>query len=181
MTELLILDMVEKHFLTDQIVLTIGYDISNLENSKIREEYDGEITIDYYGREVPKHAHGTIHLDHKTSSTKIIKEKVLELLENIINKKLLTRRINITVCNLEKEENIKTQNIYKQLDLFTNNEKYDKEKSQEKHLEQEERKVQNTILKLKNKYGKNTILIGTNLIKGATTIERNNQIGGHKA
>ena len=181
MTELLILDMVEKHFLTDQIVLTIGYDISNLENSKIREEYEGEITIDYYGREVPKHAHGTIHLDHKTSSTKIIKEKVLELLESIINKKLLTRRINITVCNLEKEENIKTQNIYKQLDLFTNNEKYDKEKSQEKHLEQEERKVQNTILKLKNKYGKNTILIGTNLIKGATTIERNNQIGGHKA
>jgi DNA polymerase V len=80
MSELLILDMVEKHYVTDQIVLTIGYDISNLENTRIREEDDGEITIDYYGREVPKHAHGTIRLDHKTSSTNIMKEKVLELL-----------------------------------------------------------------------------------------------------
>ena len=181
MSELLILDMVEKHYVTDQIVLTIGYDISNLENSRIREEYDGEITIDYYGREVPKHAHGTIRLDHKTSSTKIIKEKILELLENIINKKLLTRRINIAFCNLEREERVKTQNIYKQLDLFTNNEEYDKVKSKEKYLEEKERQVQNTILKLKKKYGKNAVLIGTNFKEGATTIERNNQIGGHKA
>lgn len=179
MTELLVLDMVNKHYKTDHIVLTIGYDISNLTDYKIKNEYDGEITVDYYGREVPKHAHGTIRLDHHTSSTKIIKENVMILFERIINKKLLTRRINIAFCNLVENTN-KKENIYKQLDLFTNNEEYDLKKKKELLLEESEKNIQETILKIKQKYGKNSILIGTNLKEGATTIERNNQVGGHK-
>ena len=179
MAELLVLDMVNKHYKTDHIVLTIGYDISNLTNYKIKSEYTGEITIDHYGREVPKHAHGTIRLDHHTSSTKIIKDNIITLFEKIINKKLLTRRINIAVCNLVKDD-IKRKNIYKQLDLFTNNEEYDSQKKQELLLEESEKSIQQTIIRIKNKYGKNSILIGTNLEKGATTIERNNQVGGHK-
>jgi len=181
MSELLVLDMASKHYLTDHIVLTIGYDICNLEDENIRKQYTGEITKDYYEREIPKHAHGTIRLDHFTSSTKIIKEKIIELLEKIINQNLWVRRINISVCNLQKEENIKEQSIYKQLNLFVDNEEYERKKEQEKKLEKTEQKVQKTILQLKEKYGKNAILIGTNLKEGATTIERNKQIGGHKA
>lgn len=181
MTELLTLDLVKKHLLTNHLVLTIGYDISNLEDETIKKEYEGKITKDFYGREIPKHAHGTIHVDHLTSSTIIIQEKIQELLDQIINQKLLVRRINISACNLQKEEEIKEQSIYKQLDFFTNNLEYDKEKRKEKEKEVEEKKIQKTIIKLKEKYGKNTILIGTNLKEGATTIDRNNQIGGHKA
>ena len=181
MTELLTLDLVKKHLLTNHLVLTIGYDISNLEDETIRKEYEGEITKDFYGREIPKHAHGTIHVDHLTSSTIIIQEKIQELLDQIINQKLLVRRINISACNLQKEEGVKEQSIYKQLDFFTNNLEYDKKKRKEKEKEVKEKKIQKTIIKLKEKYGKNTILIGTNLKEGATTIDRNNQIGGHKA
>ncbi len=181
MSELLILEMTSKHYMTNHIVLTIGYDISNLENQRIKDEYIGEITKDFYGREIPKHAHGTIRLDYFTSSIKIIKKKVIELFETIINKNLWVRRINISFCNLQREETIKEEIIYKQLDLFTDNEKYDYNKKQERILEKSDQNLQQVIIELKAKYGKNTILIGTNLKEGATTIERNKQIGGHKA
>lgn len=181
MTELLTLDLVKKHLLTNHLVLTIGYDISNLEDEKTRKAYEGEITTDFYGREIPKHAHGTIHTEHLTASTKIIKEKIIQLLEEIINKNLLIRRINISACNLQKEIEIKKQKNYRQLDLFTDNLEYEVNLEKEKQRESQEKKIQTTIIKLKEKYGKNTILIGTNLKAEATTIERNNQIGGHKA
>ena len=180
MTELLTLDMVDKHYVTDQIVLTIGYDTSNLDDSKIMNRYDGEIKKDFYGRKVPKPAHGTIRLDHQTSSTKTIMEAVIKLYDKIINPILLTRRINIAVCNLVNEDKIKNKTIYQQFDIFSNIEEESKIKEKELEDEKNERQIQRTILDIKTKYGKNAILKGMNLEDGATTIERNGQVGGHK-
>ena len=176
MTELLTLDLVEKKLVTNQIVLTVGYDIENLTNPYISNLYNGEITIDRYGRKIPKHAHGTINLDHKTSSTKIIMEATMKLYERIMNKKLLVRRINITANNIVDEETAKQENPFEQIDLFTSyQEKADKRK--EEHTEKE---LQKAMIDIKKKYGKNAILKGMNLQEGGTTIERNGQIGGHK-
>ena len=182
MTDLLVLDLVSKKKVTDKIVLTIGYDIDNLTDPKISSIYDGEVTIDYYGREVPKHAHGTISLDYQTSSLEVIMEKMLELFERIIDKRLLVRRINMCFCNIvDKDKAINTK-IIKQIDLFSleDDEKIKDIMEDKKHNQEAEDKVQNVILELKNKYGKNAILKGMNLKEGATTIERNSQIGGHK-
>lgn len=171
MSDLLSLDLVKKNYLTNQIVLTIGYDIENLKDGN----YNGEIKIDMYGREIPKHAHGTINIDHYTQSSKIITEKVIELFERIINNKLLVKRINISANNLIKE-NKKQEKIIKQFDIFTSTEEQDNEIKKEKI----EQKLQQTMLEIKQKYGKNSILKAMNLEEGATTIERNKQIGGHK-
>ena len=172
--------MVDKHYVTDQIVLTIGYDTSNLEDTKIMSKYNGEIKKDFYGRNVPKPAHGTIRLDHQTSSTKIIMDSVLKLYDRIINPLLLTRRINIAVCNLVNEDSVKNKVIYKQFDIFSDIDAESKSKEKELEDEKSERKVQKVILDIKNKYGKNAILKGMNLEEGATTIDRNSQVGGHK-
>ena len=118
MTELLVLDLVDRNLVTNQIVLTVGYDIDNLTNKNI--DYKGEVTIDRYGRSVPKHAHGTINLDHKTSSYKIIGEAVMELYDRIIDNRLLTRRINVTANNVVNEEQAEKENNFEQIDLFTN-------------------------------------------------------------
>lgn len=176
MTELLTLDLVEKNLVTNQIVLTVGYDIENLTDPYISNSYNGEITIDRYGRKIPKHAHGTINLDHKTSSTKIIMEAIMKLYERIMNKKLLVRRINITANNVVNEETIKQEKSFEQIDLFTNYQEKEK-KSKE---EQTEKELQKAMIDIKKKYGKNAILKGMNLQEGGTTIERNSQIGGHK-
>ena len=178
MVDLLVLDLVAKHLVTNQLVLTVGYDILNLTNKEI--DYKGEITTDHYGRKIPKHAHGTANIDHKTSSTKIIMDSVMDLFDRIVNKKLLVRRINITACNVEDENNVREIISYKQFDLFTDYKKLDNENRKIKEEEQEERKLQHALLDIKNKYGKNAILKGMNLKEGATTIERNSQIGGHK-
>lgn len=175
MAELLSLDLVDKKLVTDQLVLTVGYDIENINNNRIN--YKGEITIDRYGRNIPKHAHGTINLDHRTSSTKIIEKMATELYDRIINKNLLTRRINLTANKVVSEETAEKENSYTQIDLFTN---YTAE--EEKHeKELQERELQRSILNIKKKYGKNAILKGMNFEEGATTIERNSQIGGHKS
>lgn len=118
MTELLVLDLVDRNLVTNQIVLTVGYDIDNLTSKNI--DYKGEVTIDRYGRSVPKHAHGTINLDHKTSSNKIIGEAVMELYDRIIDNRLLTRRINVTANNVVNEEQAEKENNFEQIDLFTN-------------------------------------------------------------
>ena len=174
MTELLALDLVDKHLVTNQLVLTIGYDVDNLKNSYI--EYKGEITIDRYGRNIPKHAHGTQNLDHYTSSNKIIGEAVIELFERIINKQLLTRRINISANNLISETEAEKKQSYEQINLFT-----DYSEVKKKHeKEQKEHELQKSILNIKKKYGKNAILRGMNFEEGATTIDRNSQVGGHK-
>ena len=180
MSDLLSLELVAKKLVTNQIVLTISYDIDNLINPKIRDSYIGEITQDYYGRRVPKPAHGTIRIDHYTSSDIIICKKITELYEKIINKNLLVRRINIAFGNLIKESSVKDNITYYQYDIFTDYNKKDIEKLKEKENEIIENKLQNTILSIKNKYGKNSILKGMNYLKDARTIERNMQIGGHK-
>lgn len=174
MAELLSLDLVRNNLVTNQIVLDIGYDIDSLIIPEISKYYNGEITTDRYGRKTPKNAHGTINIDHNTSSTKIIIENVINLYERIINKRLLVRRINITVNNLINESQIK--NEYEQTDLFTN---YEEVKIKRKK-EEDEKKIQKAMLNIKDKYGKNAILKGMNLQEEGTTIERNRQIGGHQ-
>ena len=176
MAELLTLELVEKQLLTNQIVLTIGYDIENLKNNQMRKAYKGEVVEDRYGRKIPKHAHGTINLEHITSSTKIIMQAVIKLYEKIINKNLLIRRINITANNIVSEEERKQEKNFEQLNLFTNcQENVEKRKN-----EIEEKELQKAMINIKRKYGKNAIIKGMNLQEGATTIDRNKQVGGHK-
>ena len=175
MTELLSLDLVKKNLVTNQIVLEIGYDIDNLTNPEIKGKYNGEVTTDRYGRKVPKHAHGTINIDHKTSSTKIIMEATLNLYERIINKDLLVRRLNITANNVTNIADEKEKS-YEQIDLFTNYEEINKNRKKEA----DELRIQKAMIDIKQKYGKNAIVKGMNLQKEGTTIERNGQIGGHR-
>lgn len=175
MVELLILEMINRKYLTDIIVLSIGYDASNLEKINTSEI---ELATDFYGRAVPKRAHGSIHLDYPTSSLELISEKLIELYESIVNKNLTIRRINIAVCNLKKTT---TKNkILKQFDIFHDEEEIDKKIKNQQTQEKDEQNLQKIILEIKNKYGKNSILKGMNLQDGATTIERNLQVGGHK-
>ena len=176
MTELLSLDLVKKGLVTSKLVLTIGYDIDNLTNPEISQNYNGDITIDHYGRKVPKHAHGTINIDHKTASTKIITNAVMELYERIMNKELLTRRINITAADVVNEEDYKNIKEYEQMDMFVDYNELEKQRLKEKS----EKSLQKAVINIKSKYGKNAILKGMNFIEGGTTIERNGQIGGHK-
>lgn len=183
MTDLLVLDLVEKRLVTDQLVLTVGYDIENLTNPDIRKKYKGEVTTDGYGRKVPKHAHGTANLSRQTSSTKLITDAVMELYDTIVNPDLLVRRINITANRLVDEQKAteKAFREFEQLTLFTNFEEDQKKKEAEEAALSKERKLQEAMLSVKKRYGKNAMLKGMNLQEGAMTRERNNQIGGHKA
>ena len=178
MIDLLVLDLVDKNLVTNQIVLTIGYDIENLSNSQISENYQGEITTDFYGRKAPKHAHGTINLNQHTSSTKLIMKEALKLFDRIINPNLLVRRVNISFNHILYEYQVTNQLHYEQLDLFTN---YNDEKQVDQEFLDKEKNLQKAILSIKKKYGKSSVLKGMNLQEGATTKDRNNQIGGHKA
>ena len=180
MCDMLTLDMVRKNVVTNQLVLTIGYDIENLTNLDIKESYDGDITIDRYGRKIPKHAHGTVNLNHKTSSSKLIREAVVGLYDRIVNKNLLIKRINISANNLVDEALVKDEVIYEQFDLFSDNDLVDESNKKQKIDEETERNLQRTMLSIKDKYGKNSILKGMNYEEGATARDRNKQIGGHR-
>ena len=181
MTDLLVLDLVDKRLVTNQIVLTVGYDIENLTNPTIKRKYYGEITTDHYGRAIPKHAHGTTNLSRLTSSTKLIMQAVMKLYDDIVNKDLLVRRINITAGKVVSEDNVKLQVETKQLDLFTDYEAEERAQSEVEEELSKERNLQKAVLEIKKKYGKNSMLKGMNLEEGATAKERNEQIGGHKA
>lgn len=180
MVDSLTLDLVDKHLISNQFVLTIGYDVENLLNPQIASLYHGEITTDNYGRSIPKHAHGTANIDHRTSSTSIITNEVMKLYDKIVNRHLLIKRINLTACDVVNENCQDNVVITKQLDLFSNTSVINKEKEQELHNEVEERKIQRTLLDIKNKYGKNAILKGMNLEEGSTQKDRNEQVGGHR-
>lgn len=180
MVDNLVLDLVEKKLKASQFVLTIGYDIDNLTNPKISKLYNGEITTDMYGRKIPKHAHGTINIDHKTSSTTIIMNEVLKLYDRITNPILLVRRINLVASNVVSEDKVENKPQRQQLDLFTNYQEQDELNKKQIEREKEDAKIQKTILDLKRRYGKNAILKGMNLEEGATAIERNREVGGHK-
>lgn len=181
MADLIVLEMVEKQYITDMLVLHIDYDVENLKNAKYKTVYNGEITEDRYGRQVPKPAHGTYRIEKKTSSTRIICEGFIKLYDSIINKNMLIRKINLTVGNLSNEkEEMKEAKKYEQVNLFTNyDEIYKKEKIEKEKLKKE-KSIQKAIIEIKHKYGKNAIIKAMNLEEGATTIERNGQIGGHK-
>ena len=179
MTDLLVLDLVEKKLVTDQIVLTVGYDIENMTRPDIH--YTGEVTVDGYGRRVPKHAHGTVNLGRQTSSTKLIIDKVMELYDEIVNRSLLVRRITVVANHLIEESAVEEKAEFEQLDLFTDYAALQKEQEIEKEEREKERKLQEAMLSVKKKFGKNAMIKGMNLQEGAMTVERNNQIGGHKA
>lgn len=181
MADLLSLDLVDKELVTDQIVLTIGYDIENLTDPVISKAYKGEITIDHYGRKVPKHAHGTVNLAGKTSSTTAIVDAVMGLYDRIIDPRLLTRRITIAACKLTDECSAEAETELQKLDLFTDYSDLEEKMAEEKAGQEREKNVQKAMIGIKKRFGKNAVIKGMNLEEGATAKERNQQIGGHKA
>ncbi len=174
MTDLLVLDLVEKGLVTDQMVLTVGYDKLGAEN------YDGEYTSDHYGRRIPKSAHGSINLGRQTSSSKIIMDKVTELYNRIVDSRLYVRRMYIVANHVVSESSVAEENS-EQLSLFAYSEEEMQKKEQENRSLEREKSMQKALVSIKRKYGKNAILKGMNLEDGATSVERNNQVGGHKA
>ena len=181
MTDALTLDLVDKGLMTDQMVLTVGYDIENLTNPDIRKDYKGEVVIDHYGRKVPKHAHGSVGLGRHTSSTRRIVDAVMGLYDRIVDPKLLVRRITVAANHVVEEHTVEEVPSFEQMDLFTDYEAAERERQEENASLTRERKLQEAMLAVKKKYGKNAILKGMNLQEGAMAKERNNQIGGHKA
>lgn len=182
MADAVALDLVSKRLVTDQMVLTVGYDIESLTNPDIRSRYHGDVTTDHYGRQVPKHAHGTINLGKHTSSTRQIMEAVASLYNRIVNPDLLVRRLTLTTNHVISEESARKTNAAPvQLDLFTDYEALREQQKAEEESQAKERRMQETLLNIKSKFGKNSILRGLNLEEGATAIERNKQIGEHKA
>lgn len=181
MTEQLVLDIVDKELMTNQLVLTVGYDIENLKSGNFEDSYKGEVTVDRYGRKIPKHAHGTANLDSYSSSTKVIAEAIMSLFERIVDKKLLVRRITLAACRLISEDDVPSDDSARQLDFFTDYEALEREQKEQKQALAKEKKMQKAMLDIKKKFGKNAILKGMNFEEGATAKERNAQIGGHKA
>lgn len=181
MTDLLVLDLVEKRVKTNQMVITVGYDIDNIKADKRGRRYTGELQTDVYGRRIPKHAHGTANLGEYTSSTKKIIDAVTELFDRIVDRNLYVRRIYVTANNIISEDAAAEKQKYHQLDLFSDFGEGAEKKAKEQEDERKERGMQQAMIEIKKKYGKNAILKGMNLEEGGTTIERNNQIGGHKA
>lgn len=181
MAEQLSLDLVDKGLETDQVVLTVGYDIENLKNPEIRNAYKGEVKTDMYGRKIPKHAGGRKNFPKKTSSTREIVDAMLDLFDEITDSRLLVRRVNLTVNHIIEEGKEEISETYEQLDLFTNFEDKVKREKEEKERREKEKNLQHAIIDVKKKYGKNAILKGTNFMDGATAKDRNSQIGGHKA
>ena len=176
MTDLLVLDMVDKAILCDQIVLSIGYDSENIKNN-----YEGELQMDPYGRVMPKMAHGSINIGEYTSSTKLIMDATLKLFDSIIDKNLTVRRVNIVANHIIRECDKPSEDGPEQLDIFTDYEKKKIDDENKQKALSKEKNMQRAILKIQKKYGKNSILKANSLEEGATTIERNNQVGGHRA
>ena len=182
MADALSLDLVEKHLVTDQIVITVGYDIENLTDPERRKKYRGEVVTDRYGRQIPKHAHGTENMENFTSSTQKMVEAASVLYDRIVDKNLLIRRMNITANNIVEEKAApQKNNSYQQLDLFTDYAAEEEQEKQEALRLDRERKLQEATITIKKKFGKNAILKGMSLQEGATAKNRNEQIGGHKA
>jgi DNA polymerase V len=173
MADLLVLDLVEKGLVTDQLVLTVGYDIENLIDSPRQIVYQGEVTTDHYGRKVPKHAHGTANLGKYTSSTKEILQTITSLYDQIVDKNLLIRRLNVTANHVLQENQAPSLPVNMQMDFFAPNE--------QSESDIREKRRQKAMLTIKKKFGKNAILKGMNFEEGATARDRNSQIGGHKA
>ena len=185
MTDLLSLDLTEKHLVTDQLTLSIGYDVESLKDPAIRKKYADNIHTDRYGREVPAHAHSSVNLDRRTASTRILCDAMCELYERITDPDLLIRRLAVCASHVlpESEEGpvSSSDHHFEQLDLFTDYDARDEEEALENERLEKEKALQKATVEIRHKFGKNAILKGTNFKEGAMTIERNGQIGGHKA
>ncbi|MCR5675938.1 MAG: DNA methylase [Lachnospiraceae bacterium] len=183
MTDLLVLDLVDKGLVCDAVVLTIHYDVENLTDPERRARYRGEITRDFYGREVPKYAHGTENLDGFSSSTQKIMAAMSRLFDRVVDPDLLVRRIAVTASHTVREEDApgRREENYEQLDLFTDYAAVERQRDAERAAMEKERNLQHALLDIKKKYGKNAVLRGMNLQEGATAVERNGQVGGHRA
>ena len=181
MADALVLELVDKGLMTKQMVLTVGYDIENLTDPERRKQYHGAVTTDMYGRKVPKHAHGTANLAGYTSSTRQIMEAVTALYDRIVDKKLLVRRLNLVANNVLTEQSARKAEASEQLDFFSVTEKAQAQYAEEQKELERERRRQQAMLSIKKKFGKNAIVKGMDLQEGATAMQRNAQIGGHKA
>ncbi len=182
MADAMSLKLVKHHLVTDQIIISVNYDAANLHDPLTKQKYDGPVVTDYYGRPAPKPAHGSMSLDMFTSSSKMIISAAAKLFAEIVNPELLVRRLNITVAHVISEENVPTPPIEQgQLDLFADYKAMAEEQEKKQAKLKKERKMQEAVLNIKEKYGKNAILRGLNFEEGATAKERNQQIGGHKA
>lgn len=181
MVNALALDLVDKRLVTDQIVLTVGYDAVNLKDPNITGIYSGNVATDHYGRRIPKHAHGTANIDSYTSSEKLMLNAVLKLYSLIVDKNLLIRRLNITANHVVAEATANTEQKPEQLEFSMIDEESLRQKEKQKAELEKERRKQEAVLDIKRRFGKNAILTGTSLEDGSTAKERNNQIGGHKA
>ena len=180
MAELLVLDLVDKGLLTDQLVLTLGYDRESLSPSR-GAAYRGPVVHDAYGRSIPRHAHGSVPLARPTSSGRQIVSAVLSLYDRIIDPALLVRRVTIAANHLIAESELLARPVFEQLTLFESGEALDRQRTAEEEALKKEKSLQKAVLCIHKKFGKNAVLKGTSLQDGATTIQRNGQVGGHKA
>ena len=180
MADSLALDLVRKGLVADQVILTVGYDVSSLNNKEIKNKYREEISSDWYGRPVPRHAHGSANLGRRTSSSRLITGAVSSLFEQIVHRDLLVRRLNVTMAHVVPRDLSKGGEPV-QLDLFADPEEIRMKENKENDLLEKEHSLQETLIGIKKKYGKNAILRGLDFEEGATAVERNQQIGGHKA
>lgn len=181
MADMLALDLVGKELVTDQLVLTVGYDMENLSGHRKAVPYTGEVTVDRYGRKIPKHAHGTINLERKTSSAHLLMKAATELFDRIVDKQLLVRRISISANRVVEESSAVYKETFEQMDLFTDYQERARKRAKEEAELAREKRMQKALLDIKKKYGKNAVLKGMNFQEGATARDRNEQIGGHKA
>ncbi|MBQ8508877.1 MAG: DNA methylase [Clostridia bacterium] len=181
MADALVMELVRKGLVTKQLVLVIGYDRESLADPDRMARYSGEVTMDRYGRRIPKHARGTANLERYSSSTRQITAAVIELYDRIIDKNLLVKRLSLTACGVIEEEKADADGAAVQLDIFTDYEALERAQRLERAALEREKKIQQVVIEIKDKYGKNAILKGSNLQEGSTARERNNQIGGHKA
>ena len=181
MADQMALKLVANRLVAGQVIVSVGYDRESLANPEISAKYHGEVVTDHYGRQVPKHVHGTANLDRQTSSSKLITKAVLDVYDRVVNKDLLIRRLNITVNHVVDETSVNSKKMPEQLNLFTDYEALREKERKEQAALDKERRVQEAQLAIKQRYGKNAILKGLNFEDGATAKERNEQIGGHKA
>ena len=180
MTDKLVLDLVAKGLETDQMVISVGYDVENLADPARRESFTGEITEDYYGRKVPKYAHGSANLGRSTSSTRLIMDAVTELYDSIVDRSLLVRRLRVAANHVAAADPAEDA-PYEQTDLFTDYEAEERKRAAEKKAFERERRQQETIIGIREKFGSNMILRGSNFLECSTVRERNGQVGGHRA
>ena len=176
MTDGLVMDLVDKGLMTDQIVITVGYDVESL-----TPDFKGAVETDWYGRKVPKMAHGSENIGKLTSSTKLIMDAAMRLYDRIADKKLLVRRMYVVANHISDAAAAKTKAEYEQLDLFSDLEEEKENREKEEASLAKEERLQQAMLSIKKRYGKNAILHGTSYEEGATGRDRNRQIGGHKA